>query len=263
MLASTLTTAVVFFPVTFLYGVSRDLFTALALTVVLALLASYVIALTVVPLFCALLSKGIRPTGAPRGARGTVRFSRSTAVSSELLEGYDITLGKALRAPSPHCGPAARRVFAASLVIYPELGISFFPRTDAGQFVINLKAPSGTSLAATEREVAKVEKLVREVVPPEEFEMMVSNMGAVPDFSAIYTSNSAPHTAFLQVSLKDDHKVGSYEYMDRVRRRLRAEMPHMVSYFQSGGFVDAVLNFGMPAPIDVQVSGPTSKARFR
>ncbi|MEO7650781.1 MAG: efflux RND transporter permease subunit, partial [Bryobacteraceae bacterium] len=92
---------------------------------------------------------------------------------------------------------------------------------------------------------------------------MVSNIGVVPDFSAIYTSNSAPHTAFLQVSLNEHHKVGSYEYMDRVRERLRREMPHMSAYFQSGGFVDAVLNFGMPAPIDVQVSGADLETMHR
>ena len=92
--------------------------------------------------------------------------------------------------------------------------------------------------------------------------MMVANIGIVPDFSAIYTSNSAPHTGFLQVSLKEGHRVGSYEYMSRVRRRLREEMPEMTAYFQSGGFVDAVLNFGMPAPVNVQVSGPDLPSIF-
>ena len=73
--------------------------------------------------------------------------------------------------------------------------------------MINLKAPSGTRLAVTEGEVAKVEKLIREVVSPEDLGMIVSNIGATPDFSAIYTTNSAMHTAFVQVSLKEDHKV--------------------------------------------------------
>ena len=93
------------------------------------------------------------------------------------------------------------------------LGVSFFPRTDAGQFVINLKAPSGTRLSVTEEEVAKVESLVRQVVLPQDLGMVVSNIGTTPDFSAIYTPNSAMHTAFVQVSLKEDHKIGSYEYM--------------------------------------------------
>ena len=75
--------------------------------------------------------------------------------------------------------------------------------------------------------------------------MILSNIGATPDFSAIYTSNSAEHTAFVQVRLKDDHNVGSYEYMARLKRRIAEEMPELSTYFQSGGMVDAVLNLGL------------------
>src|SRR4029079_9979724 len=124
------------------------------------------------------------------------------------------------------------------------LGLSFFPRTDAGQFVINLKAPSGTRLAVTEGAVTKVEQLGRDVARPHDLGMIVSNIGATPDFSAIYTTTSAMHTAFVQVSLKEDHKVVSYEYMSRVKRRLASELPELIAYFQSGGLVDAVLNLG-------------------
>jgi multidrug efflux pump subunit AcrB len=259
VLASTLTTAVVFFPVTFLYGVSRYLFSALALTVVLALLASYLVAMTIVPLFCARFIKAPHARDESDETPGAGIFN---AAFQKLLNGYEALLNQVLRAPSVIV-LASLAVFAASLLIYPLLGVSFFPRTDAGQFVINLKAPSGTNLLVTEKELAKVERIVREVVTPEDYGMMITNIGVVPDFSAIYTSNSAPNTAFLQVSLTEGHKVGSYEYMDRVRERLRREMPHMSAYFQSGGFVDAVLNFGMPAPIDVQVSGPTIESAHR
>jgi HAE1 family hydrophobic/amphiphilic exporter-1 len=259
VLASTLTTAVVFFPVTFLSGVSKELFSALAITVVLAMLASYVIAMTIVPLFCAALVKP-HQHGIPRRGWGHFYFAFNNAFL-KLLMGYDRVLGAGLRRPKVMAG-CLLVIFLASLALYPKLGMAFFPRTDAGQFVINLKAPSGTNLNLTEREVAKVEKLVREEVPDSDYEMMVSNIGVVPDYSAIFTSNSAPHTAFLQVSLKEGHKVGSYEYMDRLRERIRKELPHMRAYFQSGGFVDAVLNFGMPAPIDVQVSGPNLESPY-
>ena len=97
----------------------------------------------------------------------------------------------------------------------------------------------------TENEVAKVENLVRQVVSPEDLGMIVSNIGATPDFSAIYTTNSAMHTAFVQVSLKEDHKIGSYEYMARVKQRIETELPELSAYFQSGGLVDAVLNLGL------------------
>ncbi len=93
-------------------------------------------------------------------------------------------------------------VFAASLLLFPLLGLSFFPRTDAGQFVINIKAPTGTRLNVTDNEIAKVEALIRKVVTPADLGMIVSNIGATPDFSAIYTTNSAMHTAFVQVSLE-------------------------------------------------------------
>jgi multidrug efflux pump subunit AcrB len=92
--------------------------------------------------------------------------------------------------------------------------------------------------------------------------MIVSNIGSTPDFSAIYTTNSAMHTAFVQVSLKEEHKVGSYEYMSRVKERIRQELPELTAYFQSGGLVDAVLNMGMPAPIDVQVAGSNMEKSY-
>ena len=84
--------------------------------------------------------------------------------------------------------------------------------------------------------------------------MIVSNIGVYPDLSAIYTTNASMDTAFVQTSLKEDHSVGSYEYMSRVRRRLSREMPELTTYFQAGGLVDSVINQGLPAPIDVQVS---------
>jgi multidrug efflux pump subunit AcrB len=144
----------------------------------------------------------------------------------------------------------------ASLLLYPRLPIAFFPRTDAGQFVINLKAQSGTRLEVTEDEVGRVEELIRDVISPEELGVILSNIGVTPGFSSIYTSNSAQHTAFVQVNLNEGHRVSSFEYMARMRRRMREELPHLSAYFQSGGLADAVLNLGLPAPIDVQVSGP-------
>jgi multidrug efflux pump subunit AcrB len=93
--------------------------------------------------------------------------------------------------------------------------------------------------------------------------MVLSNIGVTPGFSSIYTSNSGQHTATIQVSLKEGHKVGSYEYMHRVRRKLAEDMPELTSYFQSGGLVDAVLNLGLPAPIDIQVSGSHLRETYR
>ena len=91
--------------------------------------------------------------------------------------------------------------------------------------------------------------------------MIVSNIGVYPDLSAIYTTNASMDTAFVQTSLKEDHSLGSYEYMTRVRERLSREMPELTTYFQAGGLVDSVINQGLPAPIDVQVSSNDMEGR--
>ena len=266
VLAATLTTVVVFFPVTFLYGVSKFLFSALALAVVLSLFASFIVAMTVVPLFCARFIKAASHHGTPSseqpvtvdaprrrsfGPRFNIWFNQGFET---FLKTYDSLVGVVLRGPVPTLVGFAV-IFVASLALFPSLGVSFFPRTDAGQFVINLKAPTGARLAVTDNEVERLESLIRQVISPRDFGMIVSNLGSTPDLSAMYTTNSAMHTAFVEVSLKDDHKVGSYEYMARVKQRVAAEMPELTTYFQSGGIVDAVLNLGLPAPIDVQVGG--------
>jgi HAE1 family hydrophobic/amphiphilic exporter-1 len=257
VLAATLTTSVVFFPVVFLYGVSRFLFVALALAVVLSLFASYFVAMTVVPLFCAKLIKQ-RQADEELGDTFTWRWDGIGQMFNfyfkKVLEKYDRTLAAALRRPAATT-VALAGISLLSLGLYPLLGVSFFPRTEPGQFVINLKAPSGTRVELTEDYVRKVEQIIRGVVPPSELQIIVSNIGITTDFSAIYTPNSAPHTAFVQVSLKEGHKVGSYEYMRRVREQLSEKLPQLSTYFQSGGLVDAVINLGLPAPIDIQVSG--------
>ncbi|HSU54979.1 MAG TPA: efflux RND transporter permease subunit, partial [Candidatus Dormibacteraeota bacterium] len=271
VLAATLTTAIVFFPVTFLYGVSRFLFSALALAVVLSLFASYFVAMTVVPLFCARYIKAHKASeahaaGAAAQATGSTFSQRFNAWFNlrfhNLLDGYDHVLGRSLLRPLATVGGLIG-VFLLSLGLLPFVGVAYFPRTDPGQFVINLKAPTGTRLERTEELVKKVEKIVREEVPERELGVIVANIGVTPGFSSMYTPNSAQHTAFVQTSLKEGHKIGSYEYMNRVRRRLAKDLPQASAYLQSGGLVDAVLNLGLPAPMDIQVSGSDIHAAHR
>ncbi|HEV3139555.1 MAG TPA: efflux RND transporter permease subunit, partial [Vicinamibacterales bacterium] len=302
VLAATLTSSVVFFPVTFLYGVSRFLFSALALAVVLALAASYFVAMTVVPLFCARFMKSPahthhhprhpeRDSGSEEGIVGDVpddgspagpaaraakagspgpakaghysvmeRFNRAFSHRFEqLLHWYEARVRTSLTRPLAVVA-GVMALFAVSLVLYPFLGVAFFPRTDAGQFVINMKSPSGTRIEVTAQDVARVESLVRQIVDPRDLELVVSNIGVQPGFSSIYTSNAGPHTATVQVALKEDHRIGSYEYMARVRHALAEEMPQLSAFFYSGGMVDSILNQGLPAPIDVQLSGSNIEA---
>jgi multidrug efflux pump subunit AcrB len=263
VLAATLTTVVVFFPVTFLYGVSRFLFSALALAVVLSLFASYFVALSVVPLFCARFIKGHGGTGpAPSPASKSV-FTRFNSWFNHrfqtFLDRYEGSLKVSLMRPIATVA-GLLGVFLLSLGLFPMLGVAYFPRTDPGQFVINLKAPTGTRLEKTEELVKKVEQIIHEEVSTQDLGVVVANIGVTPGFSSIYTPNSAQHTAFVQASLKADHRIGSYEYMNRIRKRLAAELPETSAYLQSGGLVDAVLNLGLPAPMDIQVSGSDIQA---
>jgi HAE1 family hydrophobic/amphiphilic exporter-1 len=295
VLAATFTTAIVFFPVTFLYGVSQFLFTALALSVVIALFASYVVAMTVVPLYCAnLLSSesahhedvsadgedhepgdapdqahhnGTNPsqkrTTSPKKRLGWgVRFNRwFNAGFTRFLDQYERLLGVTLIRPLLTV-IVILAVFGLSFLLSPLIGLAYFPRTDPGQFVINLKAATGTRISDTEALVKRVEDIVRREVAPGDLKIIASNIGINPDISAIYNPNSGTYSAYVQVGLADGHKVGSYEYMDRVRVAVSKEIPEITTYFQSGGLVDAVLNLGMPAPIDVKIGGSSIDSAY-
>jgi HAE1 family hydrophobic/amphiphilic exporter-1 len=261
VLAATLATCIVFFPVTFLYGVSRFLFVALALAVILSLFASYLVAMTVVPLFCARFIKLAQVHGekdelaASRPQGWGPRFNRWFNHRFHLmLDRYEGTLKFALLRPVATV-LGITGIFILSLGLYPFVGEAYFPRTDPGQFVINLKAPTGTRIEDTEKLVEQVEQIVRDVVSPKDLKIMVSNIGVQAGFSSIYTPNSGPHTAFVQVGLNAGHHLSSFQYMDLVRARLRKQLPQVAAYFQTGGLVDAILNLGMPAPLDVQVVG--------
>jgi multidrug efflux pump subunit AcrB len=261
----------VFFPVILLFGVSKYLFSGLAIAVVLALLASYLVAMTVVPLFCAkflrlapehrhndpseleedLESGAILPSRRSLLRRAVERFNAGFRL---LQEQYDKAIAKCLARPVTVVAVFSLFV-VGSLALYPLLGKSFFPRTDPGQFVVNVKVPAGTRIEVTDEYIAKMEQDIRSVVAPQDLHMIVSNIGITPDLSAIYTSNAGMHTAFIQVSLNQEHKTGSYAYMQKVREKLGTDFPDVSTYLQAGGLVDSVVNQGKPAPIDIQISG--------
>jgi len=257
VLAATSTTSIVFFPVTFFYGVSRYLFIDLALGVVLSIFASYIFAMTVVPLYCAyfirLDSYGEEAHENPKGLLERVvhRFNHDF---QRLLLFYEQKVTQALVRPGRTALFILGGITLLIAGVFPFVGRAYFPRTDPGQFVIQLKMPTGTRLEVSDKYVAGVEREVRAAIPESDLDMIVSNIGITPDLSAVYTSNSAMHTAFVQVSLKEDHKVGSYECMERVRRKLANNLPQVSAYFQAGGLVDSVVNQGLPAPLDIQVS---------
>jgi len=268
VLAATLVDVVDFFPVVFLYGVAKFLFSALALAFCLSLLASFVVAMTVIPLFCSRFLKAVPHAAAEHKREGyelettmpqqswmdkfNVRFNR---MFNRLLDYYEYWVRRALKRPGLTVA-ALTGVFLVSLAIYPLLGLAFFPKTDAGQFTINVKVPTGTRIEVTDQYIAKVEDLIRHTVEPKDLKRIVSNIGVVPDFSSLYTTNAGPYTATVQVQLTADHRLSSFEYMNRVQDRMAKQYPDIRTFFSSGSMVDAILNMGKAAPIDVQVSSP-------
>jgi multidrug efflux pump subunit AcrB len=270
VLAATLTTVIVFFPVTFLFGVSRYLFSALALAVILSLFASYVVAMSVVPLFCAKLMGKAEADRESGGEDSPGANTRSWAARfshwfnrkfQQMLAGYDGLLNILLRRPLLTV-LAITGLFLLSTALYPWIGKSYFPRTDPSQFVINVKAQPGTRIELTEQWVARVEDIVRKVVPPRDLKIIVANIGITPGFSSILSPNSCPSTAFVQVGLNPGHQLSSFAYMDLVRARLKSDLPELSAFFQTGGLVDAVLNQGMPAPLDIQVGSMDMNAAY-
>jgi multidrug efflux pump subunit AcrB len=261
VLAATLVDVVDFFPVTLLFGVSKFLFSALALAFCLALLASFVVAMTVIPLFCSRFLKAVPgghadagegegPVNHSWGGRFNAWFNRRF---NRLLDFYERWVRRALKRPGLTLA-LLLGIFVASLAIYPLLGRAFFPRTDAGQFTVNIKVPTGTRIEVTNDYVARIEDLIRHIVTPQDFKMVLSNIGVVNDISALYTTNAGMYTATIQVELNAGHDVSSFDYMDRVKTEMAAKFPEVRTFLQSGSMQDAILNQGQPAPIDVQVN---------
>lgn len=280
VLAATLVGIITFFPVTILYGVSKFLFSALALSFCIALLASFVVAMTVIPLFTSRFLKNVPheerkaetgkedPKPEPREeehkklswwGKLNAAFNRGFG---KLLDTYERSVRWSLKSPWLTV-LALLAVFVVSLAIYPLLGLSFFPRTDAGQFTINFKAPTGSRIELTEKYVAKAEQLIQQIVEPHDFNMTVSNIGVVPDFSALYTSNIGPYSATIQTQLNNGHKISSFDYMHQIRAVIQRQMPEARTFFQSGSMVDAVINNGAPAPIDLSIISPDLERNYK
>ena len=274
VLAATLVDVIDFFPVTFLYGVSKFLFSALALAFCISMLVSFVVAMTVIPLFCSRFLKNVSHSHVPENASQVdghetprkrslwVRFNdRFNAGFNRVLNAYETLVRRALVRPGLTVA-GLMLLFVASLGLYQFLGVAFFPRTDAGQFTVNVKAPTGTRIELTDKYIGKVEDVIKSTISPEDFRMTVSNIGVVNDFSSLYTTNAGSYMATVQAQLTDEHKTGSYEYMAAVQNKLQRQFPELRTFFQSGSMVDAILNSGMPAPIDVQVVSSNIPANF-
>ncbi len=245
---ATLAICIVFFPVVMLFGVARFLFIPLAITVVLCMLASYVLSFTVVPAFARYLLAGEKNHGAPRGIFGL--FDRAF---ERFRAGYALVLTAAL-GRRPFLLICAGVFLCVSGGLATLLGTDFFPAADVGIIKLHFRAPAGTKLETTEELVLQVEDRIRQIIPPAEIDTINDNVGVPNSFNLAFvqTDNVAAMDAEILISLKPGHRP-SIEYIRAIRARLPAEFPGSLMYFQTAEMVSQVLNFGLSAPIDIQI----------
>jgi multidrug efflux pump subunit AcrB len=262
---ATITIMVVFFPVVLLSGISKYLFTPLAISVILAMGASYLVALTIVPLCCARFLKPHPGTGSGGSEHEPAFFQAIGRTYASILE--RVLQRKTL------VGISVMVFFLISLGLVPgvpwssvptKIGQELFPATDSGQFTIFVRAPSGTRIENTEILIEGVENEVQDVIgqwdPRDEMDssdlqMLISDLGVLMDWPAAYTPNTGPMDAFMLVQLKENRSRSSIEYSVLLRDRLAERFPGIEFAFDTGGILTAALNFGLPSPIDIQVTG--------
>jgi multidrug efflux pump subunit AcrB len=293
-LVATLTICIVFVSVLFLEGPARFLFGPLALSVVFAMLASYVLSRTLVPTLADLMLHGEKrektlsavenPDSGWRAGRGVQplsgfstadRVSRKNAFDrlyNRFNRGFETFQNRYLRALSwalDHRKTVLAvfvGVIAFTACLLPFVGRDFFPSVDAGQFRLHLRAPAGSRLEETERVAGRVEELVRQTIPASEIKTVINNIGLTSEaYNFIFQDNATIGTADaeLLVALTEEKSRPTGEYIRALRARIREELPGVTVFFTPADIVSQILNFGLTAPIDVQVMGFDRKNNLR
>ncbi|MBC7572646.1 MAG: efflux RND transporter permease subunit, partial [Spirosoma sp.] len=246
-----------FTSVLFLEGPARFLFGPLAEAVVFAMLASYILSRTLVPTLADMLLKGHPVAGdnhVETPDQPTRRFDRAfTRFQTRYLNALTWTLDHRKVALIMFVV-----VIGFTALLLPFVGRDFFPRVDAGQIRLHLRAPAGTRLEATEQIAARTTEIVRRVIPSEEIGTVMSNIGLTPErYNFIFTDNASLSSADteLLISLTEDRSQPTETYVRELRNRLREEMPGITYFFQPADIVSQILNFGLTSAIDMQLSG--------
>ncbi len=259
ILASTITTVVVFFPILFMKGIGRLLFTPMALTITFALFASFFVSRMVTPLLC---YRFLRPDR-------TILMERKgpfvwfQKVFHQIEEKYGLLLSYAIH----HRRKVFLGVLASFLLSLPLIhfiGTEFFPAPDESQFTINIQTPPGSRIELTAQVARSVEEVVQKSLPSKYIRVIASNIGlrstagrGTNGAASVFTANTGPDTAFVQVNLvsPDKRKETSEQLMDRVRTAMRGMFPGVGIYFMPGGLIERILNFGYQGIIDVEIYG--------
>jgi multidrug efflux pump subunit AcrB len=258
MLVITISILIVYLPIMFFTGIIKFLFVPLALAVAYAMGASYVTSLTLAPVCIATFEKTHhhdhgKAEKAQAGGLGG-RWARLN-----LFGKFVARYTRLLRWGMAHKTlvlMVIAGIFVGSMATAPLLMTEFFPKVDTGQFVLTVSAPEGTRLEKTEAMIERVEALIRRHIPADELDQILTDMGIRRGWIALYSPNPGTHAAYMLVNLVRHHRQGSWEYIDRIREDMLREFPGIKFAFQTGGIVTDVLNFGIPAPIDIKLSGP-------
>jgi multidrug efflux pump subunit AcrB len=253
-LAATLTICIVFFPVVLLYGPAKFLFVPLALSVVFAMLASYLLSRTLVPTLARMLMGKEELAPSARTFWGRFNAARDRGFA-RLQNAYATVLAIVLRRRAFALVVGAG-VVAATTTLPKSVGMDFFPEVDAGQMRLHVRAPNGMRIEDTEQVVARVEAKIREIVPPDELATINDNIG-VPTFynlAFVQTDNIGGQDADVLIALEPKHHPTA-EYRRRIREEIARSLPNVRVYFQSADIISQVLSFGLSAPIDVEIEG--------
>ncbi len=255
-LVSTLAICIVFLPMFFLTGVARYLFVPLAEAVVFAILASYILSRTLVPTLAMYLLKtsvhSDRPSRNPFGM-----FHRAFERGFERVRlGYQGLLATLVNRRLIFI-PLTLLACACAFLLVPFLGQDFFPSTDSGQFILHVRAKSGTRIEETARLCDVVEASIRRAIPPAEMDNIIDNIGLpYSQINFVHSTSGliGAGDADIMVALKEKHRPTA-DYIRELRRALPGQFPGVIFYFLPADIVTQILNFGLPAPIDVQFEG--------
>src|SRR5271155_1917561 len=252
----TLAICIVFFPVVLLTGVAKFLFTPLALAVVFAMLTSYLLSRTLVPTMARYLLSEEHAENVGGGTGWWNRFVTGFDRGFDRFkERYKTTLAKFI-ARRKLCLSCVSIMVLASLVLIPVAGQDFFPSIDAGMMKLHIRAATGTRIEETERIIDNIERAIRTVIPRQDLGDISDTIGLPQYFNlAFYQTDSiGPQDADMLIQLKPGHRP-TEGYTEKIRALLAHDFPDVEGYFQAADIVSQVLNFGLPAAIDVQVLG--------
>ena len=256
VLVSTLCICIVFLPMFFLFGVSRYLFVPLAEAVVFAMLASYILSLTLVPTMAMYLLRK-HDQHAVGSTNPLARFQRSFERGFEAVRSSYQNLLMRLVELRKLFVPIFLLFCACAFLLVPFLGQNFFPASDNGSFLLHVRAPSGTRIEETAKLCDQVEEQIHKIVPDSEMDNILDNIGLPYSTMNLQHATSGlfgSGDADILVSLKTNHRP-SEEYVAQLRRTLPNAFPGTTFYFLPSDIVTQILNFGLPSPIDVQFDG--------